>query len=336
MKRNQLNDLVKLGKWMSSHPDELSLAKLQSQRENPWFTEEQMDAAIQAISSRFLSEKELEKWLKKSKIGTEEPKNVGLIMAGNLPLVGFHDWLSVFVSGHKAIVKLSSKDKFLLPALLEYLHSLDASWEKQTVFVDKLKNLDAIVATGSDNSNRYFSYYFGNIPHIFRSHRNGVAVIPSDVSQEELERLGEDVFSYFGLGCRSVSLCMVPQGFDKDRLLSAWEKFNHFRQHSKWDHNFRYNYATLLLNQEAFLTNDVIILRDSPDIASRIACLHLLSYQNEKECATFISHHRDKIQVVVGRKGHITDIGVEFGKSQQPGLSDYADHVDTLSFLNSL
>lgn len=336
MVKKQIEDLAKLGEWIRSQPDELSLAKLQSERDNPWFTSKELDRALNAISTHFLSAENLNAWMSRYAVKVQERKNVGLIMAGNLPLVGFHDWLSVFLSGHIAHVKLSSKDAFLLPALLQYLHKLNPIWSDRTVITDRLTELDAIIATGSNNSNRYFSHYFGHLPHIFRSHRNGIAVITPDVTKEELELLGEDVFAYFGLGCRSVSLCMIPEGFDEERLFLAWTKYREIRHHSKWDNNFRYNYSTLLLNQEQFLTDDVIILRQAGELSSRIACLHLLPYQSVEECANFIRERKDQIQVVVGRSDFDGLSTVGFGESQQPGLEDYADHVDTMRFLTDL
>ncbi len=336
MVRNQIDDLVELGKWIRSHPDELSLAKLQSERNNPWFTSKEIDRALSALSNQFLTRDKLKSWISNYSPNLAAPKTVGLIMAGNLPLVGFHDWLSVFLSGHVAQVKLSSKDEFLLPALLQFLHKLNPKWSERTEFTERLSDLDAIIATGSNNSNRFFSYYFGHLPHIFRDHRNGIAVIPPDVKQEELEMLGEDVFSYFGLGCRSVSLALIPDDFDEERLFLAWSKFRNIRQHAKWDNNFRYNYSTLLLNQEQFLTDDVIILRRAKELSSRIACLHLVPYRSIEECQSFISERQDQIQVVVGRPDFDGVSTAGFGESQNPGLSDYADHVDTMRFLTHL
>jgi len=278
----------------------------------------------------------LKSWVSNYAFDTSSKKRVGLIMAGNLPLVGFHDWLSIFVSGHLAIVKLSSKDQYLFPAIMNFLNGLRLKGENHTIISEKLPEIDAIIATGSNNSNRYFSYYFGHLPHLFRGHRNSIAVVPPDVSDEELNELGDDVFSYFGLGCRSVSLCLIPEEFDVQRLLKVWSKFSHYRDHSKWDNNFRYNYAMMLMNQEEFLTNDVIILKEASSLSSRIATIHLHIYKSDKEVDEFIQQHQKDIQVVVGRPriDERTDVG--FGESQRPGLSDYADHIDTLKFLTNL
>lgn len=336
MENKFIDDLVELRNWIESKPDELELAKLKSQRENHWFSLEYINLALNNICSEFLGGDKLQHWVNKYITSISSQKQVGLIMAGNLPLVGFHDWLAVMSSGHNATVKLSSKDQYLLPAMIQFLKNLNSDWGDRTHFVDQVKKIDAIIATGSDNSNRYFSYYFGHLPHIFRGHRNAVAIIPSDVTDKELEQLGDDVFSYYGLGCRSVSLCFIPEGFDQDRLFSAWARFNHFREHSKWDNNFRYNYATLLMNNEAFRTNDVIILREADDLSSRIACLHLKTYKSTESVSDFIQKNNHSIQVLVGRTPIDNTPMVGFGESQRPGLSDYADHVDTMSFLTNL
>src|SRR6056297_411648 len=336
MENKLLQDLTALSDWIQSKPDELELAKLKSQRDNHWFTQEFMNLALDNICNQFLNGDKLRSWNANYWKKSSSKKRVGLIMAGNLPLVGFHDWLSVMNSQHFAKVKLSSKDKHLFPALLSFLNTLDPKWRDRTEIVDRLTDIDAIIATGSNNSNRYFSYYFGHLPHIFRSHRNAAAVITSDISDEELENLGEDVFAYFGLGCRSVSLCFIPEGFDEDRLFTAWTKFNHLREHSKWDNNFRYNYATYLMNNEPFRTNDVIILRDADQLSSRIACLHMKTYRNAEEVDDYVQQHIRQIQTLVGRSNIVGVPVVGFGKSQQPSLSDYADRVDTMEFLTKL
>jgi hypothetical protein len=242
----------------------------------------------------------------------------------------------VFLSGHRAKVKLSSKDSHLLPALLHGLSGIDDQFSTRTECVDKLANIDAVIATGSNNSNRYFEYYFGHLPHIFRGHRNSIAVLDDETSDREIEALGADVFGYFGLGCRSVSLCLVPKGFDRKRFFEAWPDYGYLRDHSKWDNNYRYNYATFIMNQENFLTDDIFILRESDSLTSRIACLHIWEYESDRASAQFLLDRKNDIQVCVGNNMGTELPLVPFGQSQQPKLSDYADHIDTMEFLMNL
>ncbi len=332
----KIRALVRLGEWIKSKPDQLSLAKLKSERDNPWFTQKEQDRALNALANEFLVERALKDWIERYPRLPKSPKNVGLIFAGNLPLVGFHDWLAVFLSGHHACIKLSSKDKYLFPALMAYLFDDHPDWKGLTSIVDQIKKIDAVIATGSNNSNRYFEYYFGHLPHVFRGHRNGIAVIPENVSDLDLKNLGDDIFAYFGLGCRSVSLCLVPQDFSEERLFEALEEYQSLRNHSKWDNNYRYNYSIFALNQESFLTDGSLIIKRSEQIASRIACLHLKSYNSKDELRSFVSKNLDRIQVVTGRDRFPNVDTVDFGMSQKPKLTDYADQIDTMEFLSDL
>jgi len=332
----KIRALVKLGEWIKSKPDKLSLAKLKSERANSWFTQHEQDRALNALANHFLEEELLSDWVQRYPQLSKNPKIIGLIFAGNLPLVGFHDWLSVFLSGHHAHIKLSSKDEFLFPVLMEFLFDIHPEWEDEIAIVDQLKTIDAVIATGSNNSNRYFEYYFGHLPHVFRGHRNGIAVLPENVSNLDLEKLGDDVFAYFGLGCRSVSMCLFPHNFNKIRLFEAWEDYQFLRNHSKWDNNYRYNYSVYSLNQEPFLTDGTLILKRSEQIASRIACLHFKSYNSKEELRSFVSQNLDRIQVITGRDSFPNVDTVDFGKSQEPKLTDYADQIDTMEFLSNL
>jgi hypothetical protein len=336
MIETKIRALVKLGEWIKSKPDKLSLAKLKSERANPWFTQHEQDRALDALTNHFLVEEVLSDWVQHYPQHPKSPKVIGLIFAGNLPLVGFHDWLSVFLTGHYAHIKLSSKDEFLFPAMMEFLFDIHPEWEDQTAIGNKLKTIDAVIATGSNNSNRYFEYYFGHLPHIFRGHRNGIAVLPENVSNLDLKKLGEDVFAYFGLGCRSVSMCLVPKNFNVDRLFDSWAKFKYIRNHSKWDNNYRYNYSIFAMNNESFLTDGVLIIKEDEQISSRIACLHLKTYNSKEELHSFVSQNLDRIQVVAGRERFSNVDTVDFGMTQKPKLTDYADQVDTMQFLSEL
>ncbi len=338
MNDRKIEALHQLGEWIRSEPPALELAQLKSQRDNPWFVIPEQKKALLAIADSFLKRENLQQWLAQYRpVSSGQTKDIGIIMAGNLPLVGFHDWLCVFLSGHRAKVKLSSKDAHLLPALLHRLHEIDEQFSVATECVEKLAGIDAVIATGSNNSNRYFEYYFGHLPHIFRGHRNSIAFLDGDTSDRDIEKLGADVFDYFGLGCRSVSLCLVPTAFDRKRFFETWTEYGYLRDHSKWDNNFRYNYATFMMNQEQFLTDEIFILRENESLTSRIACLHIWEYESEREAAEFLLDRKSEIQVCVGSKNMGTELPfVSFGEAQQPGLSDYADHIDTMTFLMNL
>lgn len=299
---------------------------------NPWFTPENSFRALRSIAD-FLDRSRLEAWLSNYPgiDGAKRiPLRVGLVMAGNIPAVGFHDLLCVLASGNQAVCKLSSDDEVLIPFLLDILARLEPGFEGRWRFVGKVSEVDAVIATGSNNSARYFEYYFRNYPHIIRQNRNGVAVISGDESMEDLGRLGLDIFTYFGMGCRSVSKLLVPSGYDFSLFFAAMERFSEVMQHNKYMNNYDYHRALFLLNNEAFLTNNFLILRQNESIASPVSVLHYAYYPDRKEVEHHLELEAQKIQCVVGR-GYLP-----FGTAQVPGLSDYGDGVDTMKFLSGL
>lgn len=298
---------------------------------NGWFTENNIRRALFAWGEE-LSANRLLQWLERYTWTEEDaPRKVGVICAGNLPLVGLHDVLSVILTGHIAFVKLSSDDHLLMPALLKILARFDESIEAQIVYATGLmKDMEAVIATGSNNTSRYFEQYFGHLPHIIRKSRSSIAILTGGESEEELKSLGRDVFAYFGLGCRNVSKVYLPEGFDMDRLFKALYDYNTIINHHKYANNYDYNKAVWLLNNEDLLENGFVIFKEDKNIASPVASVFYERYENKEALLQHIDNHADQIQCIVGNDF------IPFGKSQCPTLTDYADNVDTLEFLNSL
>jgi hypothetical protein len=249
-------------------------------------------------------------------------------MAGNIPLVGFHDFLSVLISGNRIMAKTSSKDTELIKYISGILCSLNTGFSGLIEFTeDKLSGFDAVIATGSDNSSRYFEYYFGKYPHIIRKNRNSVAVITGDEKDEELRDLGKDVFSYFGLGCRNVSKLYLPAGYRIERILDNWSHNSAIVNHSKYANNYEYNMAVWLVNREKFLDTGYILLREEKNLVSPIATLYYEYYESPEKLSDSLNGLSEKLQCIAG-KGHN-----RFGTLQSPELWDYSDNIDTLDFL---
>lgn len=299
-------------------------------RNNPWFTSENVRRSLGGIGS-WLTREQLTDWVSDYPFATQ-PKRVGLVMAGNIPLVGFHDFLSVLIMGHQAVCKFSSGDNILWPAVLKLMREIDARvLEHITVTVGKFENIDAIIATGSDNSARYFEHYFGKYPNIIRKNRTSVAVLTGNESDEELQFLSDDIFSYFGLGCRNVSKLLIHEDFDLDRFFKGiFHVGEQLMQHHKYMNNFDYNRAVYLLNREDVLENGFALLRFTEDLHSPLSVLNCHKYKDWKEVESFIMKKADEIQVVIGKDF------TPFGQSQQPGLTDYADNINTLDFLKGI
>jgi hypothetical protein len=305
---------------------------------NKWFTIENSHAAFDALADSFLQEDLLRQWLSAYQIPevNENPKRVAIVMAGNIPMVGFHDLLCVYLSGHIALLKLSEKDNVLMPFVIALLKEIDPATEAYFEVVERMVNFDAVIATGSDNSSRYFEAYFGKYPHIIRRNRNSVAVLSGQESADELIALGKDVFQYFGLGCRNVAKIYVPEGYDFDPLLTALHEYRELQHHDKYKNNFDYNYTLLILNQIPHRANGCILLTEDKAIASRIASLHYEYYNNTATLEKELSALSDKIQCIVGQEGLMVFPTLPFGQAQCPGLGDYADGVDTMGFLVSM
>lgn len=320
--------LTELGRYMQSDAPEWRAAQDLAARKNGWFTPESIQLAAQNIASFYLQQAVLQDWIAGYQI-PQNPQTVGMVMAGNIPLVGFHDFLCGFVTGHTLQIKLSTKDDVLLPHLVDYMRRLDPEELARVQFVERLQDCDAFIATGSNNSARYFEQYFGHRPHLIRQSRTSVAVLDGDETPEALEALSRDVYDYFGLGCRNITQVAVPEGYDLTRLLQALNGPTHITQHHKFRNNYDYHLALFLLNKVPYQLNDNLILVQNEIPFSAVATLHYRFYTDR---AALIAELKadDRIQTIVGRGE------VPFGSAQTPGLCDYADGADTMAFLCSL
>lgn len=300
---------------------------------NGWFTEDNVLYAFEQWS-KLLVETELKAWTSAYNLDTNNPKTIAIIMAGNIPMVGFHDLLSTMISGHQVIVKQSSNDNLFLPLIVKYLEYVQPEFKGLVQFTEeKLEGFDAAIATGSNNTARYFDYYFGKYPNIIRRNRNSVAILTGNESDIELKALGEDIFRYFGLGCRSVSKLFVPKNYNFDRFFGAIYDYHPVINYKKYQNNYDYNKAVYLMSNFDLLENGFLMLKEDNNYASPIATLFYAYYDNLKDLRSRLLIDADLIQCIVGK-----DLpgAVPFGETQQPRLSDYADGVDTLAFLSHL
>ncbi len=296
---------------------------------NGWFTKESVQFSLRSHSEMLL-QSELEQFVANYSF-TTTPKKVAVIMAGNLPLVGFHDFLCVLLSGHTLIAKLSSDDQTLLPELISILNKIDARFSERIMLSNGLvKDMNAVIATGSDNSLKYFEEYFGKKPHIFRRNRTSVAVLDGTETKEEIEELGKDVFYYFGLGCRNVSHVLLPKDFDISRFFEGIFSYSEIINHHKYVNNYDYNRAVYLISQIPLYENGFILLKETTDLHSSLAMLHYHYYSTTSEIESYLNEHKENIQVVVGKNY------TPFGKAQTPKIDDFADNVDTMQFLSAL
>lgn len=302
---------------------------------NGWFTLDNVLKAFESWSVALTSEN-LNKWTSNYTFkDSEDKKTIAIIMAGNIPLVGFHDLLSVLISGNKAIVKQSSNDKHFLPLISKFLEHLNPSFKDTVIFTEgKLENFDAIIATGSNNTARYFEHYFGKYSSIIRKNRNSVAILTGDESQEELESLGEDIFQYFGLGCRSVSKLFIPENYNFDMLFNALYKYNDIINYKKYENNYDYNKAVFIMSLFNVLENGFVMLKEDTNYASPIATIFYEKYISFEDLILKLDLDKDQIQCIVSNKNK--DGFVKFGKTQHPNLWDYADNIDTIKFLLNL
>lgn len=298
---------------------------------NGWFEMQFVQRAFKEWGE-LLQKEQLKSWMDKYS-EVQSPKNVAIIAAGNIPMVGFHDLLSVVLSGNKAHFKLSSDDSVLIPALLKVLFSWDPRF-KEVIHLyensEQLKNFDAVIATGNNNSARYFEYYFDSYPHIIRKNRTSLALLDGDESDEELKALGDDIFAYFGLGCRNVSHILLPEDFDLNRIFGNIVDFNEIIYNKKYGNNYDYHKAIFLMNSDDLLENGFVMFRESKELFAPLSVIHYHRYANKVEAENYINNHKDHIQALVG-KGH-----VPFGKAQKPALDNYADGIDTMNFLLQL
>ncbi len=322
---NRINILVELGQFMVSEEAEWLESKTRAFQHNAWFIPGFIDLSVDQIVQSFLQRDLLEKWADHYQIPHQvsNPKKLGIVMAGNIPLVGFHDFLCCYINGHHPVIKLSSKDSWLFPVILKFLNQRDPGYQIETSAM--LRGLDAYIATGSNNSARYFDYYFGKYPSLIRRNRTSIALLEGNETPEELSALADDVFLYFGLGCRNVTQILVPENYDFVPLLNAFGKYRWMADHNKYKNNYDYRLSLAILNKLYYMTNDCILLLENDSPFSPISVLH---YQFYKE--PVVPAEDENLQCIIGREW------LPFGKSQEPGLSDYADGADTMKFLQSL
>ncbi|MEO6638241.1 MAG: acyl-CoA reductase [Ginsengibacter sp.] len=322
--------MIKLGTYLTTDDELLKDAKKKAFNKNKWFTEEFVNIALKNIASQFLDKKKLQDWIKIYHLDDNiSPKTVGIVMAGNIPLVGFQDFLCVFISGHRQRIKLSEKDDILFRFILKKLSEWDSKVLMVVEIADTLKDCDAYIASGSNNSARYFNYYFGKYPSIIRSNKTSVALLTGTETVEELSLLADDVQIFFGLGCRNITHIFVPEEYNFEPMLAALKKYNYFADHSKYKNNYDYHLALLIMNSKFYMSNESIVLVENENIFSGVSQLHYSFYKNIDEVITQLKTNNN-LQCIVGESG------IPFGSAQQPGLKDYADGIDTMQFLLSL
>ena len=298
---------------------------------NGWFTKENIAFALTGWS-KSLTYNNIEQWLEKYNFNTVAPKKVAIIMAGNIPLVGFHDFLSVLISGHEVIVKQSSNDKHLLPYLAKYLEHVAPGFKGKITFTDgKLSDFDAVIATGSDNTARYFEHYFRGKASIIRKNRHSVAILTGEETDEELKALSEDVFRYYGLGCRNVSKLFVPEDYEFGSFFNGVYEWHPIINQKKYANNYDYNKAVYLMSEFDLLENGFLMIKEDKSYGSPIATLFYEYYNDIEALKSQLKDHQESIQCIVS-KG-IIEGSVAFGQTQHPRLWDYADNVDTIAFL---
>lgn len=305
--------------------------------ENGWFTPEYSRQSLEVIADEYLDEQKLRNWLSAYKVRDElSGKTVGLVAAGNIPLVGWHDIMCILLAGHKAAIRLSSKDSVLTKWILQQLTEISPAFAGRFVFAEQLKGIDAVIATGSDNTARYFEYYFSRYPHIIRRNRNSVAILTGQENPEDLQALAHDIFDYYGLGCRSVSKLYVPENYDFSTLFQALEPYGEKAfQNKKYRNNYDYHKSLLLLNREHHLDAGFLLVKQEKALASPVASVHYETYSSTAGLKDELQQAGEKIQVVVAGEDAIQN-ALSFGSTQCPGPGDYADNVDTMAFLLSL
>lgn len=322
--------LIQLGSYLEENGAAWQETKEQATAKNPWFIPAFIDMAVKNIVTAFLQEEKLQKWAAHYHLDDNiGGRNIGLVMAGNIPLVGFHDFLCVFISGHRQTIKLSSKDDVLLKHLVQKLNDWETATQEYIGFADLLKGCDAYIATGSNNSARYFEQYFSKYPHIIRHNRTAVAILTGAETTAQLNSLSDDIHLFFGLGCRNVTKLFVPEGYDFIPLLKSFDRYLYFADHHKYKNNYDYQLSIALLNNVYYMTNGSTLLIENEPVFSAISQLNYNFYTDAKKLADELSGN-ESIQCIVQQEG------IEFGQAQNPGIMDYADGVDTMQFLLSL
>lgn len=337
----RISSFARLGELLRRFPGEagdkdlatLAEAAALATVENGWFTPAGIKLSLNALGEALHAEK-LKRWIEPYRSGLKpNAKTIGVVMAGNIPAVGFHDFLCVLVSGNRLMAKLSSGDARLIPAMARILEVFHPGWNGYINFTTgRLDSFDAIIATGSNNASRYFDFYFGRYPHIIRRNRNSLAILNGSEQESDLEALADDLFSYFGLGCRNVSKIYIPASYELKQLIKPFHKYDHLANHHKYRNNYDYMKSIFLINQVPFLDTGSLLITENPSISSPISVLYFERYQHLADVVSQIRSLKDEIQCVVST----TDPGIGFvqpGTTQMPELQDYADDVDTMKFL---
>jgi len=327
--------LEKLSNFMANPDPAFDQIVNSTNHNNAWFTPEEIRKALSSLS-KMLNTNDLNKWLENISFATT-PKKIGLILAGNIPLVGFHDVLCVLATGHIALIKMSSSDDKLLPALLQQLINIEPAVADHIEYVERLKDFDAVIATGSNNTSRYFDYYFGKVPNIIRKNRNSVAVLSGEETLTDLENLGHDIFDYYGLGCRNVAKIYVPKDYDMKYFFEPIEKFQPIVNHFKYNNNYDYNKSIYLVNGVKHFDNGFLLVKEDENFVSPLSVLFYEEYNNLTEIENKLNNQEEQIQCVVSNISlSLKKEMISFGQSQSPKLWDYADNVNTIEFLSTI
>lgn len=342
--KSRISALIKIGEALErvvrNQPSTVAEQRLHEvmgtcKNSNGWFTPVFVHHRLTQLSAT-LRANILEKWVSNYELKDGVPKNILCVLAGNIPLAGFDDLLAVLITHHRFVGKLSSDDKVLFPAVLSLIIETAPELESQIeIAATKVKDVDAVIATGSNNTARYFEYYFGKYPHIIRKNRNSVAVLTGEESREELKLLGDDVFTYYGLGCRNVTKLFVPRAYPLNLLFESWlDRGEALLNNTKYMNNYEYHRTLFLLNNEQFLDNNFFIVKEDDQLVSPPGVLYFQYYDTIAEVEQFVTLQKEQIQIVVGNYTTIAD--TTFGKAQLTMPWDYADGVDTVDFLNKL
>ena len=338
---NRIQAFVKLGdiirKGLQEQQSDFEDIIVKAKVHNPWFAPRFTRIALQSIAD-LLTEENLNVWVSAypKTYFKESTLRMGVIMAGNIPLVGFHDFLSVLISGKTFKGKLSSQDEYLLPFITDKLVKIEPAFKDKIIFIPHLlKDFDAVIATGSNNSARYFDYYFGKYPHIIRRNRNSVAVLTGDETNEQLEKLADDIFIYFGLGCRSISKIFVPKAYDVTKILDAFEHYVFLHEHTKYFNNYEYNKSIYLINGIPHLDNGFCLLTENTAYSSPVSVLYYEEYEDINSLERRLLTENKQIQCIVGGE-KLNILHEKIGNSQYPNLDEYADNVDVIKFIGDL
>jgi len=333
--KHLIDTLSALGEELSKPNGQLTDIINDEMHYNAWFTPANVQKAVEAIGAS-LNRANLETWLSKYNFN-DSNKKVGLILAGNIPMVGFHDVLCVLVSGNYALIKTSSQDNHLIKYVLQRLVEIDNNFATQFSYIERLENFDAVIATGSNNTSRYFDYYFGKVPNIIRKNRNSIAVLTGNETAEQLYELGHDIFDYYGLGCRNVSKLLVPEGYNFNFFFESIQSYEDIIHHHKYNNNYDYNKSIYLVNRDEHLDNGFLLVKKDDRLTSPLAVLFYSNYKELQYAEQLINTESEKIQCIVSAEDlKVYNQVVDFGQSQQPKLWDYADGIDTMEFLANL